>query len=68
MIKGRDFLKLSGKGALLLGGMSMLSTCSGLRRDDLPQFDGERESIKGLETDEMEILDLASLAPSGHNT
>jgi hypothetical protein len=46
----------------------MMSTCSGLRQDDLPQFDSERESIKGLETDEMEILDLASLAPSGHNT
>jgi hypothetical protein len=68
MIKRRDFLKLSGKGALLLGGMCMMNACSGLRRDDLPQFNGERESIKGLEKDEMKILYLASLAPSGHNT
>ena len=64
----RDFLKLSGEGALLLGGMSMMNACSGLGRNDLPQFNGEKGSIKGLEKDEMEILYLASLAPSGHNT
>jgi len=64
----RDFLKLSGEGALLVGGMSMINACSGVRRTDFPQFNGEKESIKGLEKDEMEILHLASLAPSGHNT
>ncbi len=64
----RDFLKLSGEGVFLLGGMSIMSACSGLRRNDLPQFNGEKESMKGLEKDEMEILYLASLAPSGHNT
>jgi hypothetical protein len=64
----RDFLKLSGEGVFLLGGMSMMSACSGLRRNDLPQFNGEKESMKGLEKDEMGILYLASLAPSGHNT
>lgn len=63
----RDFLKLSGEGAILLGGMSMMNACSGLGRNDLPQFNGEKESMKGLEKDEMEILYLASLAPSGHN-
>jgi hypothetical protein len=64
----RDFLKLSGEGVLFLGGMSMMNACSGLGRNDLPQFNGEKESIKGLEKNEMEILYLASLAPSGHNT
>jgi hypothetical protein len=64
----RDFLKLSGEGILLLGGMSTMNACSGLRRNDLPQFNGENESIRGLEKDEREILYLASLAPSGHNT
>jgi len=64
----RNFLKLSGEGILLFGGLSMISGCSGLKRNDLPQFNGEKESIKGLEKDEMEILCLASLAPSGHNT
>lgn len=64
----RDFLKLSGEGVLLLGGMSMLNACSGVGRNDLPPFNGEKESIQGLEKDEMEILYLASLAPSGHNT
>ena len=46
----------------------MMNACRGLGRKDLPQFNGEKESIKGLEKDEMEILYLASLAPSGHNT
>ena len=64
----RNFLKLSGEGILLLGGVSMISGCSGLKRNDLPQFNGEKESIKGLEKNETEILYLASLAPSGHNT
>ena len=64
----RDFLKLSGEGVLLWGGMSVMSACSGLGRNDLPQSNGEKEPIKGLEKDEMEILYLASLAPSGHNS
>ena len=64
----RNFLKFSGEGILLLGGLSMISGCSGLKRNDLPQFNGEKESIKGLEKDEMEILYLTSLAPSSHNT
>jgi hypothetical protein len=68
MINRRNFLKLSGEGIFLLGGMSMMNACSGLGRNDLPQFNGEKESIKGLEKDEMQILYLASLAPSGHNT
>jgi hypothetical protein len=46
----------------------MMNACSGLGRNDLPQFNGEKESIKGFEKDDMEILYLASLAPSGHNT
>ena len=64
----RNFLKFSGEGILLLGGLSMISGCSGLKRNDLPQFNGEKELIKGLEKDEAEILYLASLSPSGHNT
>jgi hypothetical protein len=68
MMNRRDFLKFASEGTLILGGMSMINACSGLRRNDLPPFDGEKESIKGLEKDEMEILYLASLAPSGHNT
>jgi hypothetical protein len=64
----RNFLKLSGEGILLLGGLSMISGCSGVKRNDLSPFNGEKESIKGLEKDEVEMLYLASLAPSGHNT
>jgi hypothetical protein len=64
----RNFLKFSGEGILLLGGMSMINACSGVKREDLPRSNGEKTSLKGLEKDEMEILYLASLAPSGHNT
>ncbi len=64
----RNFLKVSGQGLILLGGLSMIHACSGIKRDDLPRSNGEMTSLKGLEKDEMEILYLASLAPSGHNT
>jgi hypothetical protein len=68
MMNRRNFLKFSAQGILLLGGMSMMSACGGVKREDFPRSDGEKTSLKGLEKDEMEILYLASLAPSGHNT
>lgn len=64
----RNFLKFSGEGMLLLGGMSMINACSKVKREDLPKSNDEKTLIKGLEKDEIEILYLASLAPSGHNT
>jgi len=64
----RNFLKLSGGGILLLGGPSFLNSCSGMKREDLLGLNDKKESIKTLEKDEIEILYLASLAPSGHNT
>lgn len=63
----RNFLKFSGQGLILLGGMSMINACSGIKREDLPRSDSEKTSIKGLEKEEIEILYLASLAPSSHN-
>ena len=45
----------------------MASACRGAGRADLSPPDQTREPVKGLERDEMEILYLASLAPSGHN-
>jgi len=68
MMNRRNFLKFSGEGILLLGGMSMINACSGMKREDLPRSNGDKISLKGLEKDEMEILYFASLAPSGHNT
>jgi hypothetical protein len=68
MINRRGFLKLSGKGVILLGGMSALNACSGVKRDDVSRFNGTQGVIKSLGKDEMEILYLASLAPSSHNT
>jgi len=68
MTNRRDFLKLSGEGLILLGGMSAISACSGVKRNDVSRWNGEQGAIKGLGKDEMEILYLASLAPSSHNT
>lgn len=68
IISRRSFLQYAGEGMLLLGGLSFLNSCSGVKRDDLLGLVDKKESTKRLEKDEMEILYLASLAPSGHNT
>jgi hypothetical protein len=68
MINRRSFLRYAGEGVLLAGGLSFISSCSGVKRDDLSGLNAGKESIKGLEKDETEILYLASLAPSSHNT
>lgn len=68
MMNRRGFLKFSGEGIILLGGMSALYACSGIKRDDVSRFNGEQGTIEGLGKDETEILYLASLAPSSHNT
>ena len=61
-------MQYAGEGMLLLGGLPFLNSCSGVKRDDLLRLNDKKESIKGLEKDELEILYLASFAPSGHNT
>jgi hypothetical protein len=68
MIKRREFLKRAGEGMVLLSGLSFLSSCGGLKRTDLSGEDRPKETVKWLGREEMEILHLASLAPSGHNT
>jgi len=68
MINRREFLKRTGEGMVLLGGLSLLPSCGGLKRADLAGESGSAEPVKGLAREEMEILHLASLAPSGHNT
>lgn len=67
MIDRRSFLRNVGGGMLLAGGLPLLGACGGVKRDDLAAFDDGSETIKGLERDDLEILYLASLAPSGHN-
>jgi len=68
IISRRSLLQYAGEGMLLLGGLSFLNSCNGVKRDDLLRLKDKKESIKGLEKDELEILYLASFAPSGHNT
>jgi hypothetical protein len=64
----RHFLKVSGEGMILLGGASFIQACSGFKRSDLDSLKDQEKPIKGLGKEDMEILSLASLAPSGHNT
>ena len=68
MINRRSFLRCAGKGVLWAGGLSLISSCSGLKRDDLSRLNAGKEPIRGLDKDEIEMLYLASLAPSSHNT
>jgi hypothetical protein len=68
MMNRRSFLRNAGEGLLLVSSLSLMSSCSGVKRDDLLRRKDEKESIQGLEKDEIEILYLASLAPSAHNT
>ncbi|RYX83859.1 nitroreductase [bacterium] len=62
----RKFIGISG-GALLAGGTTSywLSDRNNLSREDIQAEDDHSSS---LQADEREILFLASLAPSGHNT
>ena len=68
MINRRSFLRYAGRGMLLVGGLPFISSCSGVKRDELSRRRDDKETMKGLEKDEIEILYLASLAPSSHNT
>jgi hypothetical protein len=46
-------------------GVPVLSACAGVRRADIRQ---QAVDVTGLELDGVRVLELASLAPSGHNT
>ena len=64
----RGFLKTTGAAAMLLGGLPGISACSGLKREDLGRLDDQDKISTRLGKEEIEILYLASLAPSSHNT
>lgn len=62
----RKFIAIAGGSIITIGaGAYLLSDKSNLSRADLKQSTGEPADLKD---DEREILFLASLAPSGHNT
>ena len=64
-MRRRKFIGLAVGGAVVLGAGYGLSDRRNLRRADLKPDGGD---LLALEPDEAEILYLASLAPSGHNT
>jgi hypothetical protein len=64
-ISRRKFLHIAGTGMILAGGLPPLSGCSGLIRVDTEKTE---IAMTGLSRHEIEILYMASLSPSGHNT
>ena len=62
----RAFLKgTMATGVLAATGVPLLSSCSGVKRSDLPSSE---EKAKGIDEESARILWFASLAPSGHNS
>ncbi len=59
----REVLRMAGAACLVLGGMS----CAGMTRAGMVEPVG-KSAAGGLTAAEREVLRLASLAPSGHNT
>lgn len=64
-ISRREFLQAAGAAMAMVSGAPMLNGCAGLKRTDIKQ---QAVDVTGLKLDEIRILELASLAPSGHNT
>jgi hypothetical protein len=52
-------------GVLASAGVPLLTSCSGVKRSDLP---ASEEPAKGVDEESARILWYASLAPSGHNS
>ena len=67
IVDRRSFLRYVGQGLFLLGSLSVMNSCGGVDRDRLSARDRKQRQIAGLTEEEMDILYLASLAPSGHN-
>jgi len=65
-MKRRTFLKgTTATGLLAAAGVPLLSSCSGVKRSDLPTLG---DKVKGIDEESARILWYASLAPSGHNS
>ncbi len=68
IVDRRCFLRYVGQGVFLLGSLGVMNSCGGVDRDRLSARDQKQRQIAGLTGEEMDILYLASLAPSSHNT
>jgi hypothetical protein len=64
----RGFLKFVAGGATLLGSLSVINSCSDVRREDLSEYERKGQTVGQLGHEKNRILYLASLAPSSHNT
>ncbi|MBC2716103.1 MAG: nitroreductase [Desulfobacteraceae bacterium] len=62
----RCFLKYAASGMIAAGALPAIG-CSGLRRKDLTGLLEQENYVHGLTKTELDILYMASLAPSGHN-
>lgn len=68
MVTRREFVHRAAAGLLVAAAAPSAIACRGARRSDKPLSGQRREPVKGLGEDDAEMLYLASLAPSGHNT
>jgi hypothetical protein len=65
----RVFIKLAGSGLLVVGGANALfSTCNAMDSSGWRRRDYQPHDVDGFSSEEIKILYLATLAPSGHNT
>ena len=64
-ISRREFLRSAGAVMLIGGSVPFLNGCTGFKRVDVKQ---KNVAVTDLKQDEIHILELAALAPSGRMT
>jgi hypothetical protein len=67
-MKRRDFFKYAGAGVGVIGGSSVFSSWLAMGKEDRVRATYIPEQVLGLTAEESDMLYLATLAPSGHNT
>lgn len=68
MMNRRSFLQYAGTGLFLIGGLSLMRFEKELGENTLARKEIIKEELDGLTQEEVDILQLASLAPSSHNS
>lgn len=67
-MKRRDFLKYVGAGLVVISGSSLFSSWLAMGKEDALRLTYMTEQVAGFTAEEIDMLYLATLAPSGHNT
>ena len=67
-MKRRDFFKYVGAGAVVISGSSLFSSWLAMGKENVLRETYLPELVAGFTAEEIDMLYLATLAPSGHNT